>query len=184
MRWVAIPIFSAPIVIGWFAHKITVGWLAEWSSFMLVVVTAILAIFTGSMVFYIKKTFVVQDLGWFKNTDLSSYQATKNIQRELSSDKDLVNLISVIADANVSKKYDMDLSEYDTEILQMLNSLEELAMLENEFIASIDHIMPLFGVILINISNMKYIENLIDNYEIRGSKVYVHLPKLIYDIKS
>ena len=184
MRWVAIPIFSAPIVIGWFAHKITVGWLAEWSSFMLVVVTAILAIFTGSMVFYIKKTFVIQDMGWFQNTDLISYQTIKNIQRELLSDKDFVTLISVVADANDSKKYDMDLSEYETEILQILNLLEELAILENEFIAIIDHIMPFFGVILVNISNMKYIKNLIDNYEIRGSKVYVHLPKLIYDIKS
>ena len=65
-----------------------------------------------------------------------------------------------------------------------MNHLEELAILEYENIVLIDHIRPFFGVILVNISNIYSINDIINNYEIRGKKVYVHLPKLIQDIKS
>ena len=54
MRWITVPLFSIPIVIAWGMYSIG-GNLMGWSSFMLVIVTGILAIFTGSMVFYIKE---------------------------------------------------------------------------------------------------------------------------------
>ena len=85
---------------------------------------------------------------------------------------------------NIGDLDERELCDFEYIIRQLLNHLEELAILEYENIVLIDHIRPFFGVILVNISNIYSINDIINNYEIRGKKVYVHLPKLIQDIKS
>ena len=188
MRWITVPILSTPIAIVWGMYSVG-GDIMYWSNFMLVIVTAILAIVTGTMVFYIKQQFTIQQFDYHKKVSHDSITSIKRIQNELSGDKDFVNLINKIANLNEDENNIGDLDErelcdFEYIIRQLLNHLEELAILEYENIVLIDHIRPFFGVILVNISNIYSINDIINNYEIRGKKVYVHLPKLIQDIKS
>ena len=179
MRWITVPLFSIPIVIAWGMYSIG-GNLMGWSSFMLVIVTGILAIFTGSMVFYIKEQVKGQSLDNRKRISIESMREIRAVFNRLERDGDFTHIINSMADYNEKKIPSFPTNEprIKDNINFFYNELSALAILWDDDIVLTSHIDKSFGLMF---KNMSEIPDMMDHLdvEINGKKPYEDLSRLI-----
>lgn len=174
LRWLFIPIFVTPIVIGWLVGRIDVGvvkWATMWSSLMLVISTCFLVLVTGLMAYWLYRTF---------NHQLGIGTATifdGRVGEIWNSHEDVI--MKILGNPRVEHeniKYENILHNFRPTLSLLLQDLEYIGILHNNGIIKFDILFNMFAPIFIAMNSDADVKKYIDDRRrlstIKSSKPY------------
>ena len=151
--------FPIPIIIGWTFHMINIqsigNWAYLWADVLLVIVTGILAIFTGLMAVWIVRTFVSQN-------NMNSATLCKTYYDDIyNNNRNIWAQIGINKDRYIQNngKYEIVRAYKSHELTALLQNMEMISILIVKNVIKIDYAYEIFSTLYFPYFYDKQIQN-------------------------
>ena len=172
-RWISVPIFVIPIIIGWHVNVIDWKWIVDYSTTMLVIITVIMALFVAIQIKHIKYE-TTQKTNYTSISVISEHYTNRFIKYSY--------LISKISNKKYGNKKFTNDEIYDMEFL--LNEFEILAIKVFHMKMDVSLVNEITGNVIISVMNNNEIKTVIETKQKEDSKNYERITELYLKIKK
>ena len=172
-RWISVPIFVIPIIIGWHVNVIDWKWIVDYSTTMLVIITVIMALFVAIQIKHIKYE-TTQKTKYISISVISEHYTNRFIKYR--------NLISKISNKKYRNEEFTSDEIYHMEFL--LNEFEILAIKVFHMKMDVGLVNEITGNIIISVMDNNEINNVIEAKQKEDSKNYERITELYFKIKK
>lgn len=181
-KWLFIPIFVTPIVIGWLVGRTDMSisvWVNTWSNLMLVFATGFLTLVTGLMAYWLYKTFN-HGLSFNSGKEIIRYKELfftkyRGIYRRIMNN-------SAIGKNGLEREgYNMLGANSEYMLSEMLTDLEMLSIMAKSGFIRYEMIFDVFGGLLLALEKDEFVQKFIKS---RQETITEHMSPPYSDLQA